>query len=120
MAQRRQDPLTTVSFEPGELRHRVTIQGMSTTSGIAGASVTWSDLMTVYARMMPERGTDVMREGQTVAETQVPCMVRYRPGLAANMRLLFNGSTYVIRSITNVLEQNTKLVLWCVALGDEQ
>lgn len=108
---------------PGSYRHRIEIQNLlptnPPTTNAAGQVLTWQPLLRVSASIDPSSAKDMIQSGQQTSEAEVPIKIRYRPGIAANMRVYFpsNDSTYVIQGIINKGERNRTLVLMCVALG---
>lgn len=98
------------------LRHRVTLQEETRTSDGQGGYVrSWSDLCGLWAEITPIYSTDKQRE--SVVGEQLQDMVthkitlRYRAGITARQRIVFNGRALYIRSVINRDEANIKLEL---------
>jgi len=103
-------------MEAGRLRHRVTIQ--RATEGSADAmgekALTWAELYTVWAAVMPEASREFYRASQVHAEMTHLISIRYRSGITNSDRLRI-GSRYLnIVAIQNVDERNVELRLVCV------
>lgn len=125
MAQK--DKLVDVSsgwptIDPGKMRHVITIQRSGETSpptyDEAGVVFPWSDFTTAMAAIETVHGADVIKDGQTTTQLALTVAIWYQPGIVGGMRVIGdNGSTYVVRSVENILEMNIALVLNCLALG---
>lgn len=108
--------------DPGQRRHLITIQSLTQASpptyDASGALVTnWTTFLSTWARILPNRATDVIRNGQTTTQTFLVLNIRYRAGILSNMRVSWTNGTYVIQGIENVEERNQELNLICLALG---
>jgi hypothetical protein len=114
----------------GAMRHSVTVLQSGPASppvyDASGVSQNiWSAFATgVYAAIGGQAagagkgGADVIRDGEIVSQIPLSIAMWYMSGLQPRMRILSdNGSTYVIQSIENVLEQNAVLVLTCLGIG---
>jgi SPP1 family predicted phage head-tail adaptor len=108
------------SINPGELRHSCTIQQQTATTDASGATVTWSDFTTAFAKIVPAKGRAAIQSGQTTAQVPMEITIRWQPGILANMRIIGPNGTYLIESIDNIDERNVLLVLTCIALGANQ
>jgi SPP1 family predicted phage head-tail adaptor len=105
----------------GEMIHRVTIQRMVPAVGRTGNTFNWTDWSTgVWAKIVPVRGTDVVKGGQDTTQLYVTISIWWMPGILASMRVVGNGKTYVIQSVENIQERNIVLVLNCLLLGDQK
>lgn len=109
------------TLNPGDLRHWVTLQQYTVSSpltfDVGGAMLSWSDFARVKAKLVPMRGTDVIKAGQDISKVPIAVTIRYLAGVLAKMRIVAPNGTYVIQAIENVEERNTVLVLTCLALG---
>lgn len=76
--------------DPGQRRHFISILQLQSANppafdrGGAAAPVPAVFLQT-WAKIMPARATDVIRNGQTVSQTYLVLNIRYRSGITANM-----------------------------------
>ncbi len=94
-------------MEIGELRHRVTIQKLTTGINENGFEVrTWKDYKTVWAAASNLHGREYYAAATVQAENTVKFTIRYLEGLDTTMRVLFQGRQYNITSIDNIKYQN--------------
>jgi len=102
----------------GELRHRVTIQEKSVTRNSYGEEViTWGDVATVWAAVEPlargPRGREFIEAQRAGAEITTLIRMRYRSGIAPEMRVVYGSHTYDIKSVVHVEERQRELHLMC-------
>lgn len=84
----------------GKLRHRLTIQAYTETVNTFGEPVkTWADVNTVWCAIEPLKGREYMAAKETQSEVNVRVRMRYRTGMAANMRLYGGGKYYEITDV---------------------
>lgn len=84
-----------------QLNQRITFQQkVVTKSGIGEEIVTWTDVCTVWAGVMPLRGNAFFSANQQQHTVDARFIVRERAGLATNMRLLWKSQPY---DITNLI-----------------
>lgn len=102
---------------PGDLRHRVEIQGLVLTRSPAGGmQKNWvtvcSPMVSIRHLSGNERGSTSAAGGETpVARTEM--VMRYRPGINQQMRVLHKAMPYDIDHINNWEERNIWLRLTC-------
>jgi SPP1 family predicted phage head-tail adaptor len=92
----------TAVYDPGWLRHRVTIEvaeGIPDQAG--GESVTWSELATLWARIDP-----VWSDEQAVADhlagvVSHRVIARWRDDLAGGMRIAYRGRLFRILALVD-------------------
>lgn len=108
---------STITFNPGELRHRISLLKESTVTDISGTSVQWAEFATTRAKIYTLSARQVLQAGRDISETVVMVEIRYRADLPAAMRVQTRNSTYTVQAIENVEERNIKLVLTCIGLG---
>ena len=98
----------------GQLRHRITLQSVSTTPDSSGDRVeAFATFATVWARVEPLTGREQFIAQQIQSETNYRVEIRYRAGVVATMRVLFGGRTFEVVSVLNVGERNSDLHLMC-------
>lgn len=87
--------------QAGELDRRITLQGVSTSTDAFGQRVaTYSTLAEVWANVVESGGAEG-EEGDMVAAThKVAFTIRYRADVNERMRVVYNGVTYKILSVT--------------------
>nr|BDD44157.1 hypothetical protein 24 [bacterium] len=92
-----------MSYRPGELNERVTIQRQQTTSdGAGGHILSWADVKTVWARVRPKSGAENDDFNRVNATALAVFIVRYRSDLKASDRFVWRGVPYNIRFIPPV------------------
>ena len=101
----------------GKLRHRVTIQQLTAGSPQQLPSgepdTSWADYLTVYASIEPLRGRELLLAQQLVSEVSVRIRMRYRAGVTAAMRAVFEGVNYSILAVIDVELKHAELELMC-------
>ena len=118
----------TDSIRAGDMRHVITLlkpQSVDSAGNpitdASGAAVNYVPVYTnVPAAIEPLRATDVIRSGQTVGQVAIPITIRWMPNVTADMRVQWQQGNYIIQGILNEGERNRKLVLMCLALGNQQ
>jgi SPP1 family predicted phage head-tail adaptor len=95
------------------LRHRLTLQQeVQTADGAGGNTRTWQNIVDLWAEINPISGRERAFAGQVQAEISHKITIRYRSGVTAGMRLLYNTRIFNIRTILNSKENNETLELW--------
>ena len=103
----------------GKLRHRVTVQGMSTTQHAYGEEVvTWATVATVWAAVEPLRGRELNEMAQEQAERTTRIRMRYREVAPGTQRIVWTDRasttrTYDVLSVVQVLEKGAETELMC-------
>jgi SPP1 family predicted phage head-tail adaptor len=94
-------------MNPGELRHRITLQRLTTTTNENGFEIEeWTDVKTVWASITNLHGREYYEAAAVQAEQTVKFTIRYLSGVDTSMRILFQGKQYNITSIDNIKYQN--------------
>jgi len=84
-------------MNPGELRHRITLQSMTTVPDAEGIAVrTWTTFATVWGRYKDLSGRELLAAQSIAAEVNGHIDMRYRAGITPKMRALWNGRTFDI------------------------
>ena len=100
----------------GDLTQRVTLQGKSVTRAANGEEVvTWSDVATVWAAVLPVRGREFFAAAQMQDATDIRVRLRYRAGVTRDMRVLHGSSTYDIVSVIDPESRHEELELMCLS-----
>lgn len=97
----------------GQMRHRVTIQTLAEASdGAGGFTGTWTDVATVWAKIEPLKGMEVLQAMQLEAPLTHKVFIRYRTGIATNgVRLKHEGRYFDIKQVRNLMESERWLEL---------
>ena len=106
----------------GMLRHRVTIQRQELVFGKFGAPLhdkVWENVATVWASLEAMSGREFFASQQVQSEVTHKVTIRFRPGVAADMRIVHGGRVF---GIVAPLPDNrgTRLVLMCREVSGEQ
>jgi head-tail adaptor len=106
------------SIGSGELAHRIQIQAPRTAPGDTfGQSITpdtWDTVLTVRAAIEPVGAGERNESGQLISEVSYRVTIRWAPVfIGANYRVLFGARTFAVQAVTNLLERNRVLVLFC-------
>ena len=106
----------------GMLRHRVTIQRQEIVFGKFGAPLhdkVWENVATVWASLEAMSGREFFASQQVQSEVTHKVTIRFRPGVAADMRIVHGGRVF---GIVAPLPDNrgTRLVLMCREVSGEQ
>lgn len=99
-----------IQVEIGDLRHRVTLQNLTSNVNAAGFEVEdWEDAATVWAAATNLHGREYFAAAAVQAENTVKFTIRYLPGIDTTMRILFRGKPYNITAIDNIKHRNRYL-----------
>lgn len=83
----------------GDLTRRITIQQRQTGQDTFGQQLAgWVDLLTCWAEITPLSGRELMAAQAMQAETTHEIVIRYRPGITAAMRVLYQGRIFEIKA----------------------
>jgi SPP1 family predicted phage head-tail adaptor len=94
-------------MNPGELRHRITFQKLTTTTNENGFEIEeWTDVKTVWASITNLHGREYYEAAAVQAEQTVKFTIRYLKDLDTSMRILFRNKQYNITSIDNIKYEN--------------
>lgn len=98
----------------GHLRHSVTLQERTTDQDETGAQIeTWADVATVWGAVEPLSGRELFTAQQVKAEVTAQITIRYRSGISATMRIVFEGRLYNILAVIDPEERHRELQLLC-------
>ena len=103
-------------MQAGRLRERITIQQESVTRDEYGAEViAWTDVATVWASVLPRASGERFVTGavQVQAEITHAVRIRYKTGLTAKMRLLWESRYLYIETIVDPDGRTRETVLMC-------
>jgi SPP1 family predicted phage head-tail adaptor len=84
-------------MQAGKLTELITIQAPSLGVDALGQRVeSWSTVADVWAYARPLRGREFFAAGQMQSEAAVEFGIRYRDGVAGNMRVLWRGVPHAL------------------------
>ncbi|MCF0149152.1 MAG: phage head closure protein [Clostridium sp.] len=108
-------------MNPGDLRHRITIQRLLHTQNHYGEVVDeWEDVISVRAAIYPVSGRDFYAAEAVNSETTHRINIRYVEGITSSMRVKF-GERYfeIISPPINFQEKKVLLQLMCKEIAYE-
>lgn len=98
----------------GRLRHRVTIQSVTTNTDSYGQPIeSWSTFAEVWAAVEPLTGREYFQAQQLQAEVTYRVRIRYLTGVLPTMRVLHDSRTFEVQAVINLDERNRELHLMC-------
>jgi SPP1 family predicted phage head-tail adaptor len=84
-------------IKAGEFDQRITLQSKSVTRNAIGEEVvTWGDVATIWAKVMPLRGNAFYAANQQQHSIDARLLIRDRAGITTDMRLQWAGRPYDI------------------------
>lgn len=100
----------------GEFRHRITIEQKTrgASDGAGGfVAETWSTLAECWAKIEPKAGREMIAADQLVHRVSHVVTVRYRAGITAAARVVYQGRTLAILGTRELLENGRWLEMQC-------
>jgi SPP1 family predicted phage head-tail adaptor len=98
----------------GDLRRQIKIQQRSTAQDTLGQPVlTWTDVCTTWADIQPLSGRELELAQAINAEVNHQVTIRYRTGITAAMRVLYQGRIFNIQAVMDVDTRHKELQLMC-------
>ena len=102
------------------LKHRVTLQRETKEEdGQGGYESSWSDLITVWAEVLPIGAREKIYAMQLKSPASHKVTIRYRAGLTSNDRLVFRGNIYDIKECIDPKADRRYLKLLCLQSGQD-
>ena len=94
-------------MNPGELRHRITFQRLTTTINENGFEIEeWKDFTTVWAKASNLHGREYFEAAAIQMENTLKFTIRYLSEIDTSMRIIFKERHYDIKSIDNIKYEN--------------
>ena len=101
----------------GILRHRVALHSLTGAQDDYGEPIeTWAAYATVWARVSPLQGKELINAQQVLAECTHDVEIRYNSNVTAADRVIHKSRTLEIMSIIDPDERNKNLILICKEL----
>ena len=102
----------------GSLNQRVALQSQQVSKGSSGGMrKEWSDVATdIPAAVRHLSGNErqaTSLAGGVVAEARTEFTIRWRTGVDASMRILYDGAIYNIRHVNDFMAKRESLVITC-------
>ena len=106
-------------MEAGNLRHRITLQRPAggDASDPNGATE-WGNYATAYASVLPLRGRELWEAQAAQSTIDHRIMLRWRPGVKHNTRVLLGGRKFEVLNIIEQGERYEWLQLMCRELEE--
>lgn len=105
---------SVVVLRAGLLSKRVTLQTLVRTADAGGgATETWSDTATMWARVAPLTGTERFAAQQIQSGLSTEVEIRYRTGVVPQQRFTFAARLFYIEQVINPRERNRSLICMC-------
>lgn len=99
---------------PGELRSRVVVQSATRTPDEGGGYATaWEDGASLWAKVEPLEGSELLRAQQLQARVSHRVTIRYRRGLTAAQRLRLGSRVLEVHQVVDVDERHEFMELLC-------
>lgn len=94
-------------MNPGELRHRITFQKLTTSTNENGFEVEeWLDIKTLWAKVSNLHGREYFEAAAIQMENTLKFTIRYLKDIDTSMRIIFKERHYDIKSIDNIRYEN--------------
>lgn len=94
------------------LRHKVTLQQeVQISDGSGGYAKNWENFADLWAEIMPVRGNEKLFAGKLQSWLTHKIVLRYRTGVSAGQRIMFDNRAFNIRYVNNVQENRDLLEL---------
>lgn len=98
----------------GRLRHRITLQRLSSTQNTVGEKIdNYTDVTTVWGEVKPFRGSEVFENYKEFGELTHKITIRYYQGLDRTWRIKFDGRIFRIVSVVNIEERDVYMEIVC-------
>jgi SPP1 family predicted phage head-tail adaptor len=101
----------------GKLRHRVTIQTLTTARSGHTMGETWADTATVWGSVDPLSGREIEYAQRVDARATFKITIRYYSGLTPENRFTFDSRNFNILAVQNSGEQNIIMTCLCEKVG---
>ncbi len=94
--------MTVLTYDPGWLAHRVTVESAAgTPDGAGGETVVWDTLATLWARIEPIGAGEKIVAGHLSGVVTHLVTLRWRDDIAGGMRISYRGRTFRILAVND-------------------
>jgi SPP1 family predicted phage head-tail adaptor len=112
---RKPKPAQSISINPGELRHLISIEQKTETRSPSGAITNdWTEFASVRAKVEPTTGRELFAGMEFAAQSDHIVTIRYLPGLTTAMRINFNGRYLDILNLSDIEERHRVIIMNCL------
>jgi SPP1 family predicted phage head-tail adaptor len=99
---------------PSDLRHRIELQAcVATRDEIGGLVDTWTTYATVWAEVRQANGREAWYSQQMNAQAAWTIGIRHRTDVTTKHRVIHDGRTFEVRSVTDEDQRRRYLRLAC-------
>jgi SPP1 family predicted phage head-tail adaptor len=87
----------------GKLDRRITLKAPVATQDAAGQSdLTWTDVATVWAQVLPLRGRELVTAQADVPQADLKIRIRWMAGVTEAMRVAYEGTDYGVFRVAEI------------------
>jgi SPP1 family predicted phage head-tail adaptor len=98
-------------YDPGWLRHQVTVESSAgAPDGAGGETVTWDTVATLWARLEPVNAGERIVAGHLSGVVTHEVILRWRGDIAGGMRIGYRGRTFRVLAVHDPDETRRYLV----------
>ncbi len=102
-----------MSYTTQDLNRKITFQQATLEQDETGQMIeTWTDYLSVFARVEPMIGREFFAAASMNAESNTKFTMRYRGDITPTMRITYDGSAYNITSIQNIRSGNRETLIY--------
>lgn len=102
-----------------KIRHRLTLQKpIYSRDEIGGTMIAWHDVAAIWGSIEPLRGEERFQFQKMQTRQNFKISVRFRADIVPDLRLKKGNRLFLIRSISDIDEQNRMLVLFCEEINN--
>lgn len=103
-------------MKAGQLDQRITLQAPTVSKGASGGMAkAWVDVATIWAAVRHLSGNErrASSAGGEVAQARTEFTIRTRPGVTAQLRVLYRGKIYNITHVNSYTDRDAWMLLTC-------
>lgn len=103
-----------VFFDPGQMTARLALEEpVSTSDGQGGATVSWTEIAAMWAKVEPVSSSLAERAGAEIGTISHRIWLRFRKGLVAGQRLRKGARLFAIKLVQDPDETGRYLTCLC-------
>lgn len=102
----------------GQARHKITLQGLGARvdDGHGGGSISFTDVISLWASIEPLTGDEILRAGQMDVKMTHRVRHHYYPGVRPSWRVVYGSRVFDIKHVNDPEERHRELELICEEL----
>lgn len=101
-------------IESGKFNRRIKFQRRATAKDTYGQQAqTWTDAFNSWASIEPLSGRELQAAQAIHAETSHRLEIRYRPGVTADLRAVYQGRIFSVLAVFDEAMAHQKLIVMC-------